>query len=138
MSLPDYSSDSETTTTTTGTKLIYLDFDTNNIGMNNRYIKTVTGLNAIKQRIIKIFKTDKRISKIYSDSNFGINRSLILGQEYYSNISSVETVILDLKSQILDLGGVNSITGFETSVEGSQLIISCTVSTDYGTLEVTA
>lgn len=136
MSLPDYSDETDTTTTT-GTKLIYLDFDTNNIGMNKRYIKTVTGLNAIKQKIIKIFKTDKGISNIYSDSDFGINRSSILGQEYYSNINSVETVILDLKSQILELDGVNSITGFETSIEGSQLTISCTVSTDYGTVEVT-
>jgi Protein of unknown function (DUF2634). len=96
------------------------------------YIQTFNGKEAIKNKIIKIIKTDKGLASIYKDRSYGISRSSIVGKEYYSNKTLVEALITDLKNQIKKITGVNDLVNLESNIEDSVLTISFTVNTIYG------
>lgn len=131
MSLPSFSNEEENEVSN-GDKVIAWNFSNNEILIKNMYIQTFYGKEAIKNKIIKIIKTDKGLASIYKDRNYGISRSSIVGKEYYSNKTLVEALITDLKNQIKKIIGVNDLLNLESNIEDSVLTISFTVNTIYG------
>lgn len=131
MSLPSFSNEEENEVSN-GDKVIAWNFSNNEILIKNMYIQTFNGKEAIKNKIIKIIKTDKGLASIYKDRSYGISRSSIVGKEYYSNKTLVEALITDLKNQIKKITGVNDLVNLESNIEDSVLTISFTVNTIYG------
>lgn len=131
MSLPSFSLEEENQVSN-GDKVIAWNFSNNEILIKNMYIQTFNGKEAIKNKIIKIIKTDKGLASIYKDRSYGISRSSIVGKEYYSNKTLVEALITDLKNQIKKITGVNDLVNLESNIEDSVLTISFTVNTIYG------
>lgn len=131
MSLPSFSNEEENEVSN-GDKVIAWNFSNNEILIKNMYIQTFNGKEAIKNKIIKIIKTDKGLASIYKDRSYGISRSSIVGKEYYSNKTLVEALITDLKNQIKKITGVNDLLNLESNIEDSVLTISFTVNTIYG------
>lgn len=131
MSLPSFSNEEENEVSN-GDKVIAWNFSNNEILIKNMYIQTFNGKEAIKNKIIKIIKTDKGLASIYKDRSYGISRSSIVGKEYYSNKTLVEALITDLKNQIKKITGVNDLLNLESNIEDSVLTISFMVNTIYG------
>lgn len=131
MSLPSFSNEEENEVSN-GDKVIAWNFSNNEILIKNMYIKTFNGKEAIKNKIIKIIKTDKGLASIYKDRSYGVSRSSIVGKEYYSNKTLVEALITDLKNQIKKITGVNDLVNLESNIEDSVLTISFMVNTIYG------
>ncbi len=134
MSLPSFSLEEENQVSN-GDKVIAWDFKGNEILIKNMYIQTLSGKEAIKNKIIKIIKTDKAFASIYKNSSYGIDRLSILGKEFYSSKTKVEALVEDMKNQIKKILGVNDVLSLNSEMEDSVLTVSFTVDTIYGVVE---
>lgn len=131
MSLPQFES-IENTAVEQGKRTILFDFQRGDLLTKNMTVQTAEGKEAIKNKIEKLLYTEKKLSPIYKDSEFGINKRIVIGKEYYTNIKLVEELSLDIKSSILKITGVKSIDSFTTSIENDILTIKFSVDTVYG------
>lgn len=131
MSLPQFES-IENTTSEQGKRIILFDFQRGDLLTKNMTVQTAEGKEAIKNKIEKLLYTEKKLSPIYKDSEFGVNKRIVIGKEYYTNIKLVEELSLDIKSSILKITGVKSIDSFTTNIENDILTIKFEVDTIYG------
>lgn len=131
MSLPTFDSEN-LNETTNGNKVIAWNFVNNEIQIRNMYVQTLTGKEAIKNKVIKILKTDKGLAQIYKDRTYGIDRNALVGREYHSNKVLVDSAMEDMKNQIKKINGVLGVKKLNAKVEGSILSISFSIDTIFG------
>lgn len=131
MSLPTFDSEN-LNEITNGNKVIAWNFVNNEIQIKNMYVQTLTGKEAIKNKVIKILKTDKGLAQIYKGRTYGIDRSALVGREYHSNKVLVDSAMEDMKNQIKKINGVLGVKKLNAKVEGSILSISFSIDTIFG------
>ena len=133
MSLPQFETN-ESPLINQGKRTILFDFQRGDLLTKNMTVQTAEGKEAIKNKIEKLVYTEKKLSPIYKNSEYGINKRLVIGKEYYTNIKLVEELSLDIKSAIMKISGVKSIDKFSTNIENDILVIRFEVDTIYGTV----
>lgn len=115
-------------------KLIPFDFKKNEVLMKSMIIQTVEGKEAIKYKIEKLLRTDRKRANIYKNSEYGIDKESVQNKEFYSHQIEVDDLKNDIEKSILIIDGVLSVDGLTCISEDSKLTISFSVNTIYGTI----
>lgn len=115
-------------------KLIPFDFKKNEVLMKSMIIQTVEGKEAIKYKIEKLLRTDRKRANIYKNSEYGIDKESVQNKEFYSHQIEVDDLKNDIEKSILIIDGVLSVDGLTYISEDSKLTISFSVNTIYGTI----
>lgn len=115
-------------------KTILIDFSKGDLAMKNMIVRTGTGLEAIKNKIEKLIRTEKGLAQIYTGIDYGINKERVIGKEYNSNIKEVQSLFLEIKNKVLNIDGVTNILKWSKTIEGDKLILDFEVETIYGTI----
>lgn len=118
------------------TKEPYFDFETGDFVVINGRVKTVIGIERVKNKINKILHTQKGRYKIYDGKNYGIDvKNTVLGKTFTQDyrLSQIQREITD--ALLLD-GDILSVEGFSAQTDGTHLTVEFTVTTVYGAAQI--
>jgi len=115
-------------------KLVPFDFEKKDVLMKSMIIQTVEGKDAIKYKVEKAMRTDKKRAKIYKNCEYGIDKDSIIGKEFYSHQIEIDDLKNDIEKTIISIDGVVEVNKIVASIEEDRLTVSYEINTIYGEL----
>lgn len=113
-------------------RTILFDFEKGDISMKNMIIDTSYKIDAIKNKVEKLIRTELKIAPIYRYTDYGINKEKIIGKEYSSHIKDVQNLLLEIKNKVKKIDGVLNIIKWNKKINMDQLIMEFEIDTIYG------
>lgn len=118
------------------TKEPYFDFERGDFAIINGRVKSVTGLERVKNKVSKLLRTQKGKYKIYDDKDYGINlKNMLVGKNFTQDymLSEIQREICEA---LRDDEDILSVDGFSGEADGTYLTVTFTVNTVFGNCKI--
>lgn len=118
------------------TKEPYFDFEKGDFAVINGHVKSVTGIDRVKNKISKLLHTQKGKYAIYDDKDYGIKlKEKFIGKSFTRDYM-VSEMQREIREAFANDDDILSIDGFSAEADGTVLTVRFSVSTVYGNCKI--